>query len=109
VLLFALNLALTLAHPMPAWFVESSVRADLPLYFYVTSFPKTRPLLVHAGLKTLGENRRVPHSLTLEEAARSDGADADLLLDVLRRFFAGRKPRRLDRPPIEEETISQSC
>jgi uncharacterized protein involved in response to NO len=109
VLLFALNLALTLAHPMPAWFVESSVRADLPLYFYVTSFPKTRPLLVRAGLKTLAETRRVPHSLTLQEAARSDGVDVEVLLDVLRRFFAGRKPRRLDRPPLEEEKVSQSC
>jgi uncharacterized protein involved in response to NO len=109
VLLFALNLALTLAHPTPAWFVESSVRADLPLYFYVTSFPKTRPLLVRAGLKTLAETRRVPHSLTLEEAARSDGVDVEVLLDVLRRFFASRKPRRLDRPPIEEERVSESC
>ncbi|MDE3135913.1 MAG: NnrS family protein [Acidobacteriota bacterium] len=109
VLLFALNLALTLAHPMPVWFVESSVRADLPLYFYVTSFPRTRPLLVRAGLKTLGENRRVPHSLTLEEAARSDGVDVEVLLDVLRRFFAARKPRRLDRPPLEEDSLSESC
>jgi len=94
---------------MPAWFVESSVRADLPLYFYVTSFPRTRRLLVRAGLKTLAEVRRVPHSLTLEEAARSDGVDVEVLLDALRRFFASRKPRRLDRPPIEEETVSESC
>jgi len=109
VLLFALNLALTLAHPMPAWFVESSVRADLPLYFYITSFPKTRPLLVRAGLKTLAETRRVPHSLTLGEAAESDGVEPEVLLDVLRQFFAGRKPRRLDRPPLEQETVSRSC
>jgi uncharacterized protein involved in response to NO len=109
VLLFALNLALTLAHPMPAWFVESSVRADLPLYFYITSFPKTRSLLVRAGLKTLAEIRRVPHSLTLEEAAEADGVEVEVLIDLLRGFFAGRKPRRLDRPPLEQETISGSC
>jgi uncharacterized protein involved in response to NO len=106
VLLFALNLALTLVHPMPAWFVESSVRADLPLYFYVTSFPGTRSVLVRAGLKTLAETRRVPRSLTIEEAARSDGVEVEVLLNALRRFFAGRKPRRLDRPPLEEETVS---
>ena len=44
-----------------------------------------------------------------EEAARSDGVDVEVLLDVLRRVFAGRKPRRLDRPPLEEETVSRSC
>jgi uncharacterized protein involved in response to NO len=100
VLLFALNLALTLAGPVPAWFVESSLRADLPLYFYVTSFPKTRPLLVGAGLKTLGEVRKIPQSLTLEEAARSDGVDVEKLLAELRRFFSGRQPKRLGRPPL---------
>ncbi|HEV2388081.1 MAG TPA: NnrS family protein [Candidatus Acidoferrales bacterium] len=102
VLLFALNLGLTLAGPMPAWFVESSLRADLPLYFYVTSFPKTRPLLVRAGLKTLARAREVPLSLTLAEAARADGVDADALLGELRRFFKARQPRRLDRPPLED-------
>ncbi len=105
VLVFALNLALTLAHPMPAWFVESSVSADLPLYFYVTGFPKTRPLLIQAGLKTLARVRRVPHSLTLEEAALSDGVDVNVLIEALRRFFNNRKPRRLDRPPLEEEAV----
>lgn len=105
VLVFALNLTLTLAHPMPAWFVESSVNADLPLYFYVTSFPKTRPLLIRAGLKTLARVRRVPHSLTLEEAAHSDGVDVKVLIETLRNFFKSRKPRRLDRPPLEEEAV----
>ena len=107
VLLFASNLALTLLQPMPAWFVESSVQAGLPLYFYVTSFPKTRPLLIRAGLKTLADVRRVPHSLTLEEAARADGVDVGVLLETLRHFFSSRKPRRLDRPPLEDGAVSE--
>jgi uncharacterized protein involved in response to NO len=101
VLLFVLNLALTLARPMPAWFVDSSLRADLPLYFYVTSFPRTRPLLVRAGLKTLARAREVPRSLTLAEAAACDGVGVEALLAELRRFFAERQPRRLGRPPLD--------
>ena len=101
VLFFALNLTLTLLEPMPAWFVESSVSADIPLYFYVTSFPKTRPLLVRAGLKTLAGARQVPKSLTLAEAAASDGVDVSVLLSDLRKFFAARQPKRLDRPKPE--------
>lgn len=97
VLLFALNLALTLARPMPAWFAEASLRADLPLYFYVTSFPKTRRLLENAGLETLARVRDLPKSLTLEEAAVADGASIDHLLAELRRFFAKRQPKRLGR------------
>lgn len=107
VLLFALNLVLTLAHPMPAWFVESSVRSDLPVYFYITSFPKTRPLLVRAGLKTLAGTPLVPRSLTLEEAAQADGVDPEALLKALRNFFIGRKPRRLDRALLEGNIVSR--
>lgn len=66
VLLFALNLALALAHPLPAWFIEEGLRTDLPLYFYVTDFPKTQRLLTREGLKTLAAARRVPLSLTLD-------------------------------------------
>jgi uncharacterized protein involved in response to NO len=98
VLLFALNLALTLFGPPPAWFVESSLRADIPLYFYITSFPKTRRLLVRAGLKTLAGASQVPQSLTLAEAAGSDGVDVNFLLSELRRFFTARQPKRLGRP-----------
>ncbi len=98
VLLFALNLMLTLLGPPPAWFAESSLRADIPLYFYITSFPKTRALLVRAGLKTLGAAREVPRSLTLAEAAEADAVDVNVLLGELRRFFASRQPQRLGRP-----------
>jgi uncharacterized protein involved in response to NO len=97
VLLFVLNVAMTQAQPMPAWFGPGGVSGNLPLYFYVTSFPRTRRLLVAAGLKTLGRVRRVPRTLTLAEAAAADRADLNQLLDTLRAFFAERQPRRRGR------------
>lgn len=73
VLIFVVNLSLTLAQPLPAWFEPEEVNPGLPLYWYVTSFPKTRPLLARLGIETLEQVRDVPRSLTLAEAARGMG------------------------------------
>jgi len=97
VVVFVLNLALTLAQPMPAWFEPKDVKASLPVYWYVTSFPKTRALLVRAGLKTLDRVQDVPRSLTLAEATEAEGADIDSVLAQLRQFFSRRQPRRVGR------------
>lgn len=94
VLLFVLNLALTLLQPMPAWFSPAGVSPRMPVYFYVTSFPKTRRVLIESGLATLGRIREVPRTLTLEQAAEADGVEVERLLSGLRNFFAGRQPRR---------------
>ena len=94
VLLFAANIGLTLAQPIPARFSPQGVSAKNLVYFYVASFPKSRAVLVQAGLRTLAAAHDVPRSLTLQEAADADGVGVDKLLDSLREFFAGRQPRR---------------
>jgi hypothetical protein len=91
---FVMNIGLTLMHPIPAWFSLSGVTSSVPLYFYVTSFPKTRQLLVDGGLRTLGRARAIPRTLTLAEAASADGANIDLLIERLQDFFRQRQPRR---------------
>jgi uncharacterized protein involved in response to NO len=97
VLVFAGNLMKTLLSPVPAWFEATSVRPDLPLYFYLASFPETRRVLLAAGLKTLARAREVPRSLTVAEAAAADGVPVELVLEHLRAFFASRQPQR-ERP-----------
>lgn len=97
VLIFVVNLGLTLSQPMPAWFGPDGVTAALPLYWYITSFPKTRPLLIRGGLKTLDGVRDVPRSLSLADAAQADRADLGALLGELRDFFSRRQPRRAGR------------
>src|SRR5438552_16030484 len=57
VCVFVTNLGMTLMQPMPAWFSLSGVTSSVPLYFYVTSFPKTKRLLTDSGLKTLAKTR----------------------------------------------------
>jgi len=94
VLLFVANLGLTLAQPKPAWFSSASVSPGMPVYFYVTSFPKTRRVLIESGLATLGCCKEVPRTLTLEQAAAADGVDVERLLAALRKFFERRQPRR---------------
>jgi len=98
VVIFVVNLALTVSQPMPAWFDPEDVSARLPLYWYVTSFPKTRQLLARAGVRTLERVRDVPRSLTLAETAAADGVEVDALLGELRAFFGQRQPRRTGRP-----------
>ncbi len=97
VIVFVVNLAMTLRQPLPAWFEPDEVNETLPVYWYVTSYPKTRPLLVRAGLKTLGRIRDVPRSLTLAEAAEADNVGVDCLLEQLREFFSRRQARRAGR------------
>lgn len=93
VLAFVVNLAATLARPTPAWFSESGVNPKLPLHWYVTSFPKTKSLLIQGGLRTLAGRREVPRSLSLADAALADGADLDHLVTQLNEFFNRRRPR----------------
>lgn len=91
--LFAFNIAATLATPMPAWFGREQVKDTMPLYWYVTSYPATRPLLIEAGLRTLARVRDVPKSLTLREAVEADGADLSAILQRLGDFFDARLAR----------------
>ena len=92
--IFVLDLAMTVAQPMPAWFNLSGVTPNIPLYYFVTSYPGTKRLLIRNGLRALGKTRQVPRTLTLAEAAAADGADIDCLIRELRNFFAERQPRR---------------
>jgi uncharacterized protein involved in response to NO len=94
VLLFSLNLVATALSQIPAWLAPEEVNADLPLYWYVTSFPKLRAVLARAGLSTLNRKREIPRSLSLGEAARADEADLGAVISNLRAFFARRQPRR---------------
>ncbi|MDE3178924.1 MAG: NnrS family protein [Acidobacteriota bacterium] len=97
VIAFVINMAATLTQPLPAWFSASGVSPALPLYWYVTSFPKTRPILIESGLRTLAGKRNVPRSLSLADAVAADGADLNALLAKLNEFFAERQPRRTGR------------
>lgn len=97
VLLFVVNMGRTLAGPIPAWLSPNGVNPALPLYWYVASFPKTKAVLVQAGLKTLSLAREIPRSLTLTDAARADAADIECVLAGLRTFFGKRQPRRARR------------
>ena len=94
VLLFVANLALTLAHPPPAWFRPETMGGETPLYWYISSYPRTRRLLIAGGLKTLARTRAVPRSLTLAEAAAAEGLDVEVLVGQLHTFFRQRQPRR---------------
>lgn len=97
VVAFVVNLGATLAQPTPAWFSPAGVDAKLPLYFYVASFPKTRRVLIGAGIKTLAATRDVPRSLSIAQAAEADGASLELVLARLSEFFRKRQPRRAGR------------
>jgi uncharacterized protein involved in response to NO len=92
--LFVLNLGWTMMQPVPAWFGPSGVAPQMTVYFYVSSFPKTRDVLIGSGLKTLAQVKGIPHSLTLSEAVAADGADLEKALSALRAFFTSRQPRR---------------
>lgn len=97
VLAFVVNMAATMLQPLPAWFAAQGISDKLPLYWYVTSFPKTKPVLIQAGLKTLSVAKKAPYSLSLAEAAAADHADLNHLVTELNAFFNKRQPRRLGR------------
>jgi uncharacterized protein involved in response to NO len=93
VLLFVVNLALTLAQRPRAWFRAELLSGETLVYWCVASYPRTRRLLTRAGLKTLARTREIPRSLTLAEAAAADGAKVEGLLGALRGYFARHAPR----------------
>lgn len=93
VLIFAGNMALTLRQSPPAWLEPDSVSAELPVYWFVTSFPRTRALLIGSGLKTLAQVKDPPRSLSLRDAAAADGVEIGRLLQILNEFFSRRQPR----------------
>ncbi len=95
VLVFALNLGVTLAAPFPAWIERESITADLPLYWFITAYPRTRAILERAGLRSLAHVRNAPKSLTLREAAQADGVDEARLVERLREYFDRRLARTL--------------
>ena len=98
VLLFAFNIGATLLSPMPAWIAAPTVNENLPLYWYVNSYPETRPLLERAGLATLARVREVPRALTLRQAAEADGVECEKLVSLLREYFERRLARSLRKP-----------
>lgn len=97
ILAFVINMAATMLQPLPAWFAAQGISEQLPLHWYVTSFPKTKPVLIQAGLKTLSIAKKAPYSLSLVEAAAADHADLSHLVAELNAFFNKRQPRRVGR------------
>ncbi len=96
-LLFAVNIGRTLASRVPAWFGPEHVKGSMSLYWWLASYPASKPVLARAGLRTLETTARVPQSLTLAEAAEADGADLGGLLKALREFVMERRARSLRR------------
>ena len=94
VVIFVVNLGITVKRPIPAWLGADQINAALPLYWYVTSFPKTKSVLIQGGLKTLAQVQEPPRSLSLAEAAEADGADVEPILARLRTFFSQLQPKR---------------
>lgn len=92
VLLFVANLTLTMLQSPPAWFRLETLSGQTPLYWCVVSYPRTKRLLIKAGLSTLRGIRAIPKSLTLAEAAEADGVAADDLLRALRLYFQRLQP-----------------
>ena len=93
VLVFALNMGKTLATPIPTWFGRQQLKGTMMVYWYVSSYPATRQLLIEAGLTTLERARTVPRTLTLAQAAAADGADLADILSKLGDFFDARRTR----------------
>ena len=93
VVLFVLNMGKTLATPIPTWFGREQIKGTMTLYWYVSSYPATRQLLIEAGLTTLQRVRTVPKTLTLAEAAVADGADLATVLSKLGDFFDAHRTR----------------
>jgi hypothetical protein len=93
VMLFALNIGRTLATPVPTWFGREQIKGTMTVYWYVSSYPATRRILIEAGLVTLDRVPTVPKTLTLAEAAAADRADLSTVLSKLGDFFDARRTR----------------
>ena len=92
---FAVNLGMTLALPFPAWIEPESITADLPVYWYISAYPRTRGMLARAGLVSLAGEGKVPRALSLRAAAAADHVDEQRLLAALRAYFEQRMARVL--------------
>ena len=108
VVLFAFNMAMSLATPVPSWFGRKHVNDRMSLYWLISSYPGTRRLLVENGLATLARAATVPKSLSLAEAAHADGVPPAMLVEQLGNFFEARLPRSLRRAPREKEEACPS-
>jgi uncharacterized protein involved in response to NO len=93
VLMFVLNLAMSLATPIPSWFGRKHVTDRMTIYWLTASYPATRRILIENGLATLGRAHDIPRSLTLREAAEADRITPDLLIAKLGDFFESRLAR----------------
>jgi hypothetical protein len=98
VLLFALNLAMSLATPIPSWFGRKHVNDRMSVYWLVSSYPATRKILIECGLRTLEHVETVPKTLSLREAAHADRVEPAILVETLGGFFESRLPRSLRQP-----------
>lgn len=95
ILLFGLNVALSLATPIPSWFGRKQVNDRMSIYWLISSYPATRRLLVESGLASLAMAEEVPKSLSLREAAQADGVQTEILVEKLGTFFESRLARSL--------------
>jgi hypothetical protein len=95
VLIFAGNMAMSLATPIPSWFGRKQVNDRMSIYWLVASYPATRALLIESGLTTLATATDIPKSLTVREAAEADGILSARVLEKLGDFFEGRLARSL--------------
>lgn len=94
VLLFAANIVLTQLSPAPVWMDVKLVNGGLTIYWLVTSYPSTRPLLQRAGLPS---RNTVDRTLTLDDAARQAGIDPAAVIEELQKHFRARLARALRR------------
>jgi hypothetical protein len=95
VLLFGVNLMMSLTAPIPSWFGRKQVNDRMSIYWLVAGYPATRRLLVEHGLITLAAVEKIPKTLSLREAAQADGVSPTILLEKLGDFFEARLPRSL--------------
>lgn len=109
VLLFAVNIGVTLALPMPVWIERHLINEKLNLYWCVTAYPATRRLLERAGLFMPGRAALIPRTLTLGEAAAAQGVDSRALVAALREYFERRVPRAMREKRREERERYDSC
>jgi hypothetical protein len=86
VLLFALNLGLSLAAPIPSWFGRKHVNDRMSLYWLISSHPDTRKILIENGLRTLEHVKAVRKTLSLREAAHAERVAPAILVKRLATF-----------------------